>query len=284
MTNRLFHGDNLPVMHQLPSDTIDLIYTDPPFLSGRHYSDKSGTRCFSDVWTMPNYLAWLMPRFQEMHRLLKPTGTIYVHLDWHAVHHARVEMDKMFGHLRNEIIWHYNSGGRGKKDFGKRHDTILRYSKGPNYCFNDGTVREPYSFKTKMPTNKAHYYDPRGKVMDDVWYIPIIPQNDKTERVNYPTQKPIELLQRIIEVSSNPGDLVADFFCGSGTFVMAAQGLRLRRDEKGKRMFHHSEHSRQWIACDQSQVAIDVTTKRLSKLAQRYPLLPHASFKLCAKS
>jgi len=286
--NRLFFGDNLHVMRQLPSNSIDLIYIDPPFFSGRKYNvifgDKNEVRSFSDIWEggMPGYLVWLNARLYEMKRLLKPTGSIYVHMDWHASHYVKVEMDKIFGYdnLRNEIVWYYNSGARKKSDFGRRHDVILRYSKREDYCFNgeSSLVREPYSPDINIPASKAHYYDPRGKVLDDVWRVPIIPQNDRTERIGYPTQKPIELLQRIVEASSSPGDVVADFFCGGGSFIAVAQGLRVRRetrvihrrdgttDTKEKRVYYCSDHQRRWIACDQSRIAVAITADRVAKV------------------
>lgn len=137
--NRLFWGDNLHVMRQLPSESIDLIYIDPPFFSGRQYNvifgDKNELRSFSDIWEggMPGYLIWLNARLYEMKRLLKKTGTIYVHLDWHAVHYVKVELDKIFGHenLMNEVIWHYKSfHGNVKRYFPRKHDTLLAYNKG----------------------------------------------------------------------------------------------------------------------------------------------------------
>src|SRR3990172_8599859 len=142
--NRLFFGDNLHIMRQLPSKSIDLIYIDPPFFSGRNYNvifgDKNEVRSFSDIWEggMPGYLVWLNARLYEMKRLLKPTGSIYVHLDWHAVHYVKVEMDKIFGtdNFNNEIIWAYNTGAKGKSTFLRKHDTIFWYSKTQDYVFN----------------------------------------------------------------------------------------------------------------------------------------------------
>jgi len=259
--NRLFWGDNLHVMRQLPSQSIDLIYIDPPFFSGRQYKvifgDQNELRSFSDIWEggMPSYLIWLNARLYEMKRLLKKTGSIYVHCDWHASHYVKVEMDKIFGYdnLCNEIIWYYNSGARKKSDFGRRHDVILRYAPGAQYFtdFDSELAREPYSPNINIPACKAHYYDPRGKVADDVWRIPIIPQNDKKERLGYPTQKPEKLLDRIIATSA-PGDgVVADFFCGGGTTAAVAQRM-----------------GRHWIACDQSRVAVTITADRIARLVE----------------
>ena len=133
--NRLFWGDNLHVMRQLPNESIDLIYIDPPFFSGKQYNvifgDQNELRSFSDIWEggMPGYLIWLNARLFEMKRLLKKTGSIYVHGDWHASHYIKVEMDKIFGHdnFLNEIIWHYSSGGRSTKFYPRKHDVLLWY-------------------------------------------------------------------------------------------------------------------------------------------------------------
>jgi hypothetical protein len=135
--NRLFWGDNLHVMRQLPSESIDLIYIDPPFFSGKQYNvifgDQNELRSFSDIWEagMPGYLIWLNARLYEMKRLLKKTGSIYVHLDWHASHYVKVEMDKMFGNenFLNEIVWGYTSGGVSNRWFGHKHDCLLVYVK-----------------------------------------------------------------------------------------------------------------------------------------------------------
>lgn len=144
--NRLFWGDNLHVMRQLPSESIDLIYIDPPFFSGRQYNvifgDQNELRSFSDIWEsgMPGYLIWLNARLLEMKRLLKKSGTLYFHLDWHAVHYVRVEMDKIFGHdrFRNEVVWYYYNKmhDRRKRLLPRAHDTILVYSKSSEPTYN----------------------------------------------------------------------------------------------------------------------------------------------------
>jgi DNA modification methylase len=263
--NRLFWGDNLHVMRQLPSESIDLIYIDPPFFSGRQYNvifgDQNELRSFSDIWEggMPGYLIWLNARLYEMKRLLKKTGSIYVHCDWHASHYIKVEMDKIFGHenLRNEIIWCYRQGGRSNVEFPKKHDTLLWYSRGTNWTFNADPIRVPYEgtggFQTsgKGVTNKAtgrtYLPNPLGKVPEDWWDIPALPPMS-SERIGYPTQKPLALLERIVGVSTNKNDIVADFFAGGGTTVAVAQRL-----------------GRRWIACDQSRVAVAITADRLTR-------------------
>ncbi|MGA2659133.1 MAG: site-specific DNA-methyltransferase [Verrucomicrobiota bacterium] len=263
--NRLFWGDNLHVMRQLPSESIDLIYIDPPFFSGRTYNvifgDQNELRSFSDIWEggMPGYLIWLNARLYEMKRLLKRTGSIYVHCDWHASHYIKVEMDKIFGHenLRNEIIWCYRQGGRSNVEFPKKHDTLLWYSRGTKWTFGADAIRVPYEgtggFQTsgKGVTNKAtgrtYLPNPLGKVPEDWWDIPALPPMS-SERIGYPTQKPLALLERIVGVSTNGNDTVADFFAGGGTTVATAQRL-----------------GRRWIACDQSRVAVAITADRLTR-------------------
>ncbi len=270
--NRLFWGDNLHVMRQLPSQSIDLIYLDPPFFSGQQYNvifgDQNELRSFSDIWDggMLGYLVWLNARLYEMKRLLKTSGSIYIHLDWHASHYVKQEMDKIFGYgqFRNEIIWWYHDpAGTVRDRFKKKHDVILFYAKTSQSerTFNMDAVRQPYSKGTQQqaargvisfgrPT-KTHSL---GKVPEDVWEIPFINSQAK-ERIGYPTQKPESLLDRIILASSNPSDIVADFFCGGGTTPAVAQRL-----------------GRRWIACDQSRVAVAITADRVAKLTEQMTL------------
>jgi site-specific DNA-methyltransferase (adenine-specific) len=267
--NRLIWGDNLHVMRQLPSESIDLIYIDPPFFSGRQYNiifgDQNEVRSFTDIWEggMPGYLIWLNARLYEMKRLLKKTGSIMIHLDEHAVHYVKVEMDKVFGYSSfvNEIIWHYTGGGRSKRYFSNKHDTILWYAKdGRNgrFFFDVDAVRVPYKetsgyAKGGIVSAKGKRYlpHPEGTPVDDVWDIPIVNPLSK-ERIGYPTQKPEALLERIIKSACPPDGIVADFFCGGGTTPAVAQRL-----------------GRRWIACDQSRVAVAVTADRLIRGAQQ---------------
>jgi DNA modification methylase len=272
--NRLFFGDNLHVMRQLPSNSIDLIYIDPPFFSGRNYNilfgDKNEVRSFTDIWEggMPGYLIWLNARLYEMKRLLKPTGSIYVHLDWHALHYVKIEMDKIYGHqnFRNEMIWCYSGGGIPKKDFAKKHDLILRYSKSNNYIFNADDVRQSYSpeiLSRPKSSYAEHSYknnpkaktvgwdlNPKGKFPDDWFYMPIVNPEAK-ERIGYPTQKPEALMEKLIKASSNEGDVVADFFCGGGSTLAVAQRL-----------------NRRWIGSDQSRIAVAITADRITRLIE----------------
>ena len=274
-SNRLFFGDNLYVMRQLPSKSIDLIYIDPPFFSGRNYNvlfgDKNEIRSFSDIWEggMPGYLIWLNVRLYEMKRLLKPDGSIYVHWDWHASHYVKVEMDKIFGvdNFRNEVIWSYQGTGESQRHFKRKHAVILFYAKSSNCFFSDKGSSEPIRSFSKSKFTKS---DEKGKYkeirhpdgsihrqymrerqrMRDVWDISIINAMAK-ERIGYPTQKSEALLERIIKASSNEGDTVADFFGGGGSTASVAQRL-----------------NRRWIACDQSRIAVAITADRIRKAVE----------------
>jgi DNA modification methylase len=286
--NRLFFGDNLHVMRQLPSNSIDLFYIDPPFFSGRNYNvifgDKNEVRSFSDIWEggMPGYLVWLNARLYEMKRLLKPTGVLCVHVDWHASHYVKVELDKIFGYesFRNEIVWHYEKWTANAKNLQKNHDIILVYSKSDRWTFNiikevtdnlaekhkrgyligggygsKGLVvydKNNPDAKRLIESGKYHvvYADTAGKPLSDVWRIPFI-NPVANERIGYPTQKPEALLERVINIMSNPGDVVADFFCGGGTTPTVAQRL-----------------NRRWIACDQSRIAVAITADRIAKTVE----------------
>ena len=196
----------------------------------------------------------LFPRLALMHRLLHPEGTLYLHLDWHANHYARLLLDEIFGpdRLLNEIIWTYHGPSPIRSAFNRKHDTILSYTKSAEYTFNVDDVREPYNpntVKTFQSSPKAGFGKvpdlERGKVPEDWWYFPVIARLHN-ERTGYPTQKPEALLERIILASSNPGDIVADFFCGSGTSVVMARKL-----------------GRRFIASDAQWRAIQATRNRL---------------------
>ncbi|MEM3714991.1 MAG: site-specific DNA-methyltransferase [Nitrososphaeria archaeon] len=259
--NRLFWGDNLHIMRLLPSESIDLIYIDPPFFSGRNYNvifgDQNEIITFKDIWEggIHTYLVWLNARLVEMKRLLKPTGSIYVHLDWHAVHYVKVEMDKIFGYdnFQNEIIWHYETGGASKARFSRKHDNILWYTKSAyDYKYYGERIMIQ---RTEKSIKRAQ--NPKGarisatnteKNPNDVFLIQQMNPMAK-ERIGYPTQKPEALLERIIKASSNEGDVVADFFCGGGTTPAVAQRL-----------------GRRWIASDISRIAVEITKGRILKL------------------
>lgn len=241
--NNVFCCDNLDLLDKLPSCYINLIYCDVLYGTGRNFGDYIDL--VSNKETIINHY---QPRLTEMKRVLADNGTIYLQMDYRISHWIRCLMDDIFGYsmLRNEIIWHYNSAPRRKFDLGDRHDTILRYSKTDNYKFNP--IREPYSLSAPRGYEKEKYYNKNGKVIGDVWNIKILGQNDKTERVGYATQKPLELLKRIVTLSSDEGDLIADFYCGSGTSTIAASQL-----------------NRKYLGCDININAIDKFNTRLKK-------------------
>lgn len=289
--NRLFFGDNLHIMRQLPTDSIDLVYIDPPFFSGRNYNvifgDKNEVRSFSDIWEggMPGYLAWLNARLYEIKRLLKSTGSLFIHLDWHASHYVKVELDKLFGYgaMRNEIIWYYYNKmhDRRKGQLPNACDVILWYSKSDEYKHFDLTEQRDQPTKQlvrkKVDGRMVNARDENGNVLyreattrtvDNIWRIPCLQPADRTERVGYPTQKPLELTQRIIELASEPGDVVADFFCGGGGFVVSAMGVRAVRTGTGekttKTLVGRPDLARRWVACDQSRIAVAITADRVA--------------------
>jgi DNA modification methylase len=273
--NRLFFGDNLGIMAALLTEyegKVNLIYADPPFFTNRKYNARIGrgedsrkpnewrlAEGYHDHWgTLDDYLNFLYVRLTLMHRLLSPTGTFYLHLDWHADAYARLLLDEIFGadNLLNEIIWAYHGPSPIRSAFNRKHDTILACTKGKEYTFNADAVRTPYdesTVKTFAASTKAGFGKvpdlARGKVPEDWWYFPVVARLHN-ERTGYPTQKPEALLERIILASSNPGDLVADFFCGSGTTPLVAV-----------------KHGRRFIASDESFRAIHTTRTRLVREA-----------------
>jgi site-specific DNA-methyltransferase (adenine-specific) len=270
-SNHLILGDNLAVMASLLPEydgRIDLIYADPPFFTNRHYRARVGrgedsrkpqewqmAEGYPDHWgDLEAYLDMLYPRLALMHRLLSPTGTLYLHLDWHADAYARLLLDEIFGadRLLNEIIWVYHGPSPIRTAFNRKHDTILVYTKSENYTFNVDAVRQPYdpvTVKTFASSPKAGFGKipnlERGKVPEDWWYFPVVARLHN-ERTGYPTQKPEALLERITRASSNPGELVADFFCGSGTAAVVA-----------------AQTGRRFIAVDGTWRAVHTTYTRL---------------------
>jgi len=270
--SRLILGDNLSVMTALLpeyEERIGLIYADPPFFTNRKYSTRIGrgedsrkpnqwqlAEGYHDHWNgLDSYLDFLYQRLSVMYRLLAPNGTLYLHLDWHADAYARLLLDELFGadHFLNEIIWAYHGPSPIRRAFNRKHDTILTYFKGNNYTFNTDAVREPYNqntVKTFNSSSKAGFGKvpdlARGKVPEDWWYFPVVARLHN-ERTGYPTQKPIALLERIVLASSKAGDIVADFFCGSGTTPFVA-----------------AKHGRRFIACDETFRALHTTRGRLT--------------------
>ncbi|HEY6075117.1 MAG TPA: site-specific DNA-methyltransferase [Anaerolineales bacterium] len=223
---------------------IHLIYADPPFFTNRKYPARIGrgedsrkprgwrlSEGYGDSWSsLDDYLQFLYDRLALMKQLLTPTGTLYLHLDWHADSYARLLLDELFGpdHLINEIIWTYHGPSPIRRAFNRKHDTLLSYARGDDYTFNADAVRAPYNpstvntFKSSPKAGFGKVPDlARGKVPEDWWYFPVVARLH-SERTGYPTQKPEALLERILLASSNPGEWVADFFCGSGTTGVVA--------------------------------------------------------------
>lgn len=267
--NQLYFGDNLAHLGAIPSESVQLIYIDPPFNTGRKQTRgasetkrvETGGRVgfkgqnyeiiretvlsyddeFADYWS------FLEPRLEEAWRILNDTGTLYLHLDYREAHYAKVLLDSLFGRdsFLNEIIWAYDYGGKAKNRWPSKHDTILVYVKNPkNYYFNNAEVdREPYMAPGLVTPEKVEL----GKLPTDVWWHTIVSPTGK-EKTGYPTQKPEGILRRVIQASSKPGDVVLDFFGGSGTTGAVAAAL-----------------GRNFILMDQNPESIDVITARLKK-------------------
>jgi len=274
--NLLFHGDNKDVLATLLElgfrGKIDLIYIDPPFKSGADYVRKVELRglknlgrieeddasvlqqtMYFDIWNNDTYLQFMYERLILLKELLSETGSIYVHMDWHVGHYVKLLMDEVFGqeNFRNEIVWHYDIGARGKTEFGTKHDNIFWYSKSNNWVFKTEEVLVP--FKSKMTEwrytrgGQKGKEIPKGKVPSDVWDITLNAMS--SEHLHFDTQKPEALLERIIKASSNEGELVLDCFIGSGTTARVAQKL-----------------GRRWIGCDINKGCIHLTSRELQKM------------------
>lgn len=236
--NRIYFADNLITLQSLPSGSVDLIYIDPPFNTGhtqartqirteqaedgdrvgfagkRYQTVKVGAMAYSDLFD--DFLGFIEPRMREAYRVLSPNGSLYFHIDYREVHYCKVLLDQIFGResFLNEIIWAYDYGARTKKKWPAKHDNILWYAKNPEaYTFNyEAIERIPYMAPGLVGPEKAA----RGKLPTDTWWHTIVATNGK-EKTGYPTQKPLGVLRRIVLASSNPGELVMDFFAGSGT-------------------------------------------------------------------
>ena len=243
----IYQGDNLDVLKTLPSESVDLMYVDPPFNTGkrqkrtslktvrdeeagdrtgyqgkRYRTEKTGSMDYRDVYE--DYLGFLRPRMEEARRILKPDGSLFVHNDYREVHYVKIMLDGVFGRdsFINEIIWSYDYGARSKSKWPTKHDTILWYAKNPkNYQFHlDACDRIPYMAPGLVGPEKAA----RGKLPTDSWWHTIVSPNSK-EKTGYPTQKPRGILDRLVKVHSRPGDTLLDFFAGSGSFGEAAAAL-----------------------------------------------------------
>ena len=291
----MWTADNLPILRGMNSGSVDLIYLDPPFNSKHNYAAPIGSKAagaaFKDTWTLSDIdLAWLLdfeknhpaitkiinatltdsdkayliymaPRLLELHRILKSSGTIYLHCDPTMSHYLKIIMDAIFGRkmFRNEIVWCYRGGGVPKYDFARKHDVLLRYSKTKQVTFNVNDIRLPYSddvlsstpsrYNKSYRANKVYEgYSPnkKGKHPEDWWPIqPIMPSSK--ERTGYPTQKPLVLLDRVIKASSNEGDMVLDPFCGCATACVSAHNL-----------------NREWTGIDISEKAYHLVRDRIA--------------------
>jgi site-specific DNA-methyltransferase (adenine-specific) len=271
MRNQIIFADNLHVLREMASGSANMIYIDPPFNTGkiqartqvrtvasengdrtgfqgrRYRTTTIGSKAFPDAFD--DYLTFLQLRLVEAHRILAENGTLYVHLDYREVHYVKVLLDSIFGRdaFLNEIIWAYDYGGRPKNKWPPKHDTILVFVKDPaDYVFNyDEVDRIPYMAPGLVGPEKAA----RGKMPTDTWWHTIVPTNGK-EKTGYPTQKPVGILKRMILASSNPGDLVLDFFAGSGTTGEACW-----------------QTGRRFVLIDENLEALQVMARRFERFA-----------------
>jgi site-specific DNA-methyltransferase (adenine-specific) len=267
---RIVHGDNLPVLCAMEAGSVDLIYADPPFNTGktqrrkrmRSVRDDNGDQLgygglryrnemlqsaleFLDEYD--DFLAFLEPRLREAHRVLSPTGAFFFHIDYREAHYCKLLLDAIFGRncFQNEIIWAFDYGARPSRRWPAKHNTIFWYTRDPKrYTFNRAASdRIPYMSPGLVGKEKAA----RGKTPTDVWWHTIVSPTGK-EKTGYPTQKPLGILERIIAVHTNPGDMVLDLFAGSGTAAEAA-----------------AKHGRDFIAIDRNKTAITLMQKRLAQ-------------------
>lgn len=260
-TDRIVHADNLRFMAGLPDGCCQLIYADPPFFTGRTHLRRNGTHSLADSWPggLGSYLDFLRPRLVQMHRLLSDTGVLCLHLDWHASHYGRVLLDEIFGydHFLNEIVWSYRTGGVAQRWFGRKHDSIFIYARRRDgHKFNmlregkfrtDGMNYDEQGRPYKNTRTGRLYFNAAGPALTDVWEVPFL-STVSLERTGYPAQKPQALLARLIQAFSDPGDLVADFFAGSGTTLVAARDL-----------------VRRYLGCDSSESAFRLALRRLDR-------------------
>ena len=267
--NQIYYGDNMDILPGIPDGSVNLIYIDPPFNTGKvqqrtqirtvrdeangdrigfqgkkYRTEAVGTKAFAD--TFDDFIEFLEPRILQAYRILAENGSFFLHIDYREVHYCKVLLDRIFGRdcFMNEIIWAYDYGARSKKRWSAKHDNILWYVKdSKNYTFNfDEMDRIPYMAPGLVGPEKAA----RGKTPTDVWWHTIVPTNGK-EKTGYPTQKPLGLLTRIVKVHSKPGDVVLDFFAGAGTLGEAA-----------------AREDRRFILIDNNPDAIQIMARRLS--------------------
>lgn len=251
--------DNLQLMSKIKSNTVDLIYCDILYGTGRNFMD------YKDLYPMREIIEeHYLPRLKEMHRVLKSTGSIYLQMDYRIIHWVRCMMDDIFGYgnFRNELIWCYNTGGKSKKWFSKKHDNILWYSKSSKYIFNYDAISEKRGLQKRnnlkkiiengityfvcRANGKEYRYSENDNILLNDWWIDIAQmQQHHPDRTGYYSQKPKELIERIIKASSNEDDLVADFYLGSGTTAEVCKDL-----------------SRNFIGCDINPRAVELSKMR----------------------
>lgn len=267
--NSIVLANNLEFLRDVPNGSVNLIYIDPPFNTrkersitrvrtmrdcggdrigfggNRYRTERLSRKSYFD--SFDDYIGFLTPCIEEARRVLAGNGSIFLHVDQHESHYCKVLLDRVFGRnsFVNEIIWSYDYGGRSKKKWPAKHDTIFWYAvDAKNYTFNSEAIdRIPYMAPSLVSGEKAS----RGKIPTDVWWQTIVPTSGK-ERTGYPTQKPLAILERIVKVHSNPGDLVMDFFCGSGTTGVAA-----------------AKNVRRFVLVDSNVEAVRIAAKRLAE-------------------
>ncbi len=263
----VIQGNSMEVAKNAPAEAVQLVYIDPPFATGGKRVGKQGMSFEDPGYDPVTFTSWLRPLVESTHRVLKDTGSLIVHLDYRTIHYVKVMLDEVFGYENfiNEIVWCYSTGGKSSRRFGRKHDTLLWYGKSSRYVFNGDEVRIPrkggshmkvertaegelVQVKKDAKTGKVYRYPvASGKVPEDWWGdIPTLNRSAK-ERVGWPTQKPEALLERIIKAASNEGDVVVDWFCGSGTTAYVARRC-----------------GRKFLTVDKSDAAIATATARLA--------------------
>lgn len=250
---RILQGDAIELAAEFPPGEVDLLYLDPPFFTNRERRHRADGPGYDDRWPggLTDYLAFLRGLLLATRPLLSARGVIALHLDWRASHHGRIELEHLYGAdaFVNEIIWSYRTGGLSKRWLARKHDTIHVFANGPGYTFNllreKSYLAHRYGFR-----NVSIEEDEQGiftrTALRDVWEFPAL-RGNQSEYLGYPSQKPLSLMRRLVEVYSNEGDLVADLCCGSGTTLAAAKEL-----------------GRRWLGGDTSSQAVALSQQRLS--------------------